>query len=458
MASPQPVQQAAVQPCRLEGSDPTRLSSDRFCFGSPPSSNSISNCTATASVTASAGYAELSGRLRSALIHPVGLPLLCFLNRTINTSAATGEDLDSRKGRGKAAGGAGTGTEPAEKPLVDKEPLLQHAPDAPASASTRARTVTTTRDHIERLYSTKVASLVFESTSNEYSDVFSKTYEEWRQSSETYVKQLAQYEAAHDEWKEKVATYRALPRRETAKTNAPREPARPSSESNEALLTSALLTNISDVLESVGTTGPTIVVDDQFSVGYDSDKPSNYSATDVTLWRQEEEDEHSLLLLAEVGIACDWWKKASQNAQHMDAIQCEHGSRAGTKRRHGGGGARRHTFSKPTLFAVVTFWPTKEKAFRSASLGVFLCVPAADGKDFRVALLSRSAPQGLDEMSRDFGRVIRAAALVPALLGAISEIGARHFRSLGPNCCRVRNSVRTWGVSRRSVSQSFRVH
>jgi hypothetical protein len=450
MESPQPAGATALST--------GKLGSDQYSDSFPPSSNT----------TASAGYAELNGRLRSALIHPVGLPLLCFLNRT--TSAAVGDDLDSREGRCDAAG---TGTEPGPAPapapvedpinsVVDKELLLQHPPNTPASAfassaSTRTRTVTKTRDHIERLYSTKVASLVFESTSNGYSDVFSKTYEEWRQNSETYLTQLAQYRVAHDEWKTRIATYRALPRREKATTNAPREPARPS-ESNEALFTSTLLKIISDKLESAGTTDPEVVADDQFSVVYDSDKPSNYSATDITLWRQEK-DENSLLLLAEFGIACDWWKKASQNAQYMDAIQCEHGSRAGTKRRHGGGGgARRHTFSKPTLFAVVTFWPTKEKAFRSASLGVFLCVPAADGKDFRVALLSRSAPQGLDEMSRDFGRVIRAAALVPALLGAISEIGASHFSSLGPNCCRVRNSVRTWGVSRRSVSQSFRVH
>jgi hypothetical protein len=94
------------------------------------------------------------------------------------------------------------------------------------------------------------------------------------------------------------------------------------------------------------------------------------------------------------------------------------------------------------LFAVVTFWPTSDKNFRSAALGVFLCVPATGGKGFRMALLWRSVPRRLDDMSRDFGRMIRAAALIPELLAAISEIGASHFRSLGPNCCRVGNSVR----------------
>lgn len=377
-------------------------SSDSF----PPSSNT----------TASVGFAALNGRLRSVLIHPVGLPLLCFLNRT---DAATGEDLECREERDSAGG-----TDPVDDSVIKPQP----------ASSTSTRTATT-RYHLERLYSKEVASLVFDSTSSEYSDVFSKTYEEWKQNAETYLTQLALYKVAHDEWKTKIEAYRSMSRKERAKSNAPREPARPS-DSKEAFFTDTLAEKMSEKLKRIE---PTIVADDQFSVVYDREKPTSFSFTDFTLWRQEG-SEDSLLLIGEFGIACDWWKKASQNAQHVDAIRSDLGSRAGKKRRIDG--AKRHTFSKPILFAVVTFWPTSEKTFRSASLGVFLCVPATGGNDFRVALLWRSAPYALDTMSRDFGRMIRAATLLPALLGAISDIGASHFTSLGPNCCRVGNSVR----------------
>lgn len=386
--------------------------------GKPGSDHYSDSFAPSSNTTASGGFVALNGRLRSALIHPVGLPLLCFLNRGV-----TGEDLGSGEERDNAGG---------------TEPVVGGAVIEPQPASSTSTRTATTRDHLERLYSKEVAALVFDSTLSEYSDVFSKTYEAWRQNSETYFTQLAQYKVDHEAWKAEDEAYRNMSKKERATTNAPSEPARPSA-SNEALFTYTLAENMCEKLKSID---PTIVMpDDQYSVPYDRDKPTSYSSTDFTLWRQEEnENENSLLLIGEFGIACDWWKKASQNAQYVEAIRCDLGSRAGKMRRIDG--AKRHAFSKPMLFAVVTIWPTKEKSFRSAALGVFLCVPATGGNDFRVALLWRSAPYALDAMSRDFGRMIRAATLLPQLLGAISDIGASHFTSLGPNCCRVRNSVR----------------
>jgi hypothetical protein len=393
------------------------------------------SCPPSSNTTAGLGFSQLNSRLRSVLIHPVGLPLVCYLN-CVDTG-----DPDNR--RNKCSETATT---------IEDDPEL----DAQS-------TICSTRDYIEQLYSKDVATLAFDFSSSDFNDVFLNSYEIWKENSDTYLSRLATYRIEKSKWKEwkiREETRQALwvqsmgeERREASwvqrmdgETHLPIEPVKPV-DSNEHVFTDMLCGGISSNLPSIA---PNSTCGHQYSVVYDPHKPSNLGSIDFLLCHEDNND-HSIALITEFGISCDWWRKASQNLQYVEAIRGEHGSRPSKKIRHspvGNSGlpdVKNARFCKPMLFAVVTFDPTKEKDFASAALGVFLCVPVATSKrprDFRLALLWRTAPKTLQEMSNDFGRVLRAAILLPKLLRAISDLGANRFRQLGPHCCRVGKTVR----------------
>jgi hypothetical protein len=119
-----------------------------------------------------------------------------------------------------------------------------------------------------------------------------------------------------------------------------------------------------------------------------------------------------------------WWRKANQNI--MYAV-----------------GFRKHqptVFSKGMLFAVLTIDKNKDLKFKSAKLGVFLCIPAeATDLDFRMSLLWHKECNSLEELSKAFGRLVVAVRAMPKL----NQIppATIDYEYLGPNCCRVGNKV-----------------
>lgn len=381
------------------------------------------SCPPSSNTTAGLGFSQLNSRLRSVLIHPVGLPLVCYLNTVDNG------DL----------GNWGKKSDEAATTVED---------DAEQDAQS---TNSTTRDYIEQLYSKDVATLAFDFSSEDFNGVFLNCYEIWKKNSETYLSRLATYRIEKSQWKIREESGQALWVKRDGETHPPIKPVKPVV-SNEHMFTDMLCGGISANLASIASDS---TCGHQYSVVYDPDKPNNLGSIDFLLCHKGNNDD-SIALITEIGISCDWWRKASQNVQYVEAIHGEYGSRPSKKLRHSPVGdsglpeVKKARFSKPMLFAVVTFDPTKEKNFASAALGVFLCVPVASSKrprDFRLALLWRTAPKTLRELSNDFGRVLRAAILLPKLLRAISEVGASHFRQLGPHCCRVGNTVRvTLGI------------
>jgi hypothetical protein len=383
----------------------TDLSFSHYSDSCPPSSNT----------TAGLGFSQLNSRLRSVLIHPVGLPLVCYLNSVDNGDPAT---------RGMKCYETAT--------AIEDDPKRN-------AQSTNCRT----RDYIQQLYSNEVATLAFDFSSSDFNDAFLNSYETWKTNSETYLSRLATYRVEKLQWEHRMALW---VQNTDGETHRPIEPVKPV-DSNEHVFTDMLCGVIS---ASLGSVAPNSTCGHQYSVVYDPEKPTNVGSIDLLLCHKDNNDD-SIALITEFGISCDWWGKASQNLQYVEAIRGEHGSRPSKKVRHspvaniGLPIVKEARFSKPMLFAVVTFSPTKEKDFASAALGVFLCVPVASTKrprDFRLALLWRTTPKTLQEMSNDFGRVLRAAILLPRLLRAISEVGANHFRLLGPHCCLVGKTVR----------------
>jgi hypothetical protein len=165
---------------------------------------------------------------------------------------------------------------------------------------------------------------------------------------------------------------------------------------------------------------------------------------DLVLRRKATETEKKpLLLLLEVGVNCDWWKKADQNVGYI--------------RRFLSAGVDASTvFEKAVLFAVLTINIDNQKrsvpkfkdpVFRSACFGVFVCTravapSASDGKDsFRMSLLWRQESDSLVVTSKAIGKTLRAACLLPDLLDEVDRQGYE-FEYLGPSCCRRGNRVR----------------
>jgi hypothetical protein len=107
-------------------------------------------------------------------------------------------------------------------------------------------------------------------------------------------------------------------------------------------------------------------------------------------------------------------------------------------------------FSGPALFAVLTIRTVSglvDASFRSAHLGVFLCVPATGSSstctDFRMALIWRDVFHTLPDASKGMGMTLRAASALAGIVADPESVDYASFRYLGPNCCRMNDKVRT---------------
>ena len=129
------------------------------------------------------------------------------------------------------------------------------------------------------------------------------------------------------------------------------------------------------------------------------------------------------VLLIEVGLQNeDWWKKVDQGITYLQAL------------------TKVARFTEPMLFTVVTLAKTNRESM-SARLGVFLCTqrkPESPSDDFRVALLWRTETKDLQELSKAFGRMLRATCLLPKW----KDTACENYQYLGPNCCRIGDKVR----------------
>jgi hypothetical protein len=74
-------------------------------------------------------------------------------------------------------------------------------------------------------------------------------------------------------------------------------------------------------------------------------------------------------------------------------------------------------------------------------LAVFLCTPR-DSIDYRIALLWRQDTESLKDASVHFGKILFAATLCAKSREALAQIENCKYRYLGPNCCQIGDSVR----------------
>jgi hypothetical protein len=175
-------------------------------------------------------------------------------------------------------------------------------------------------------------------------------------------------------------------------------------------------------------------------VTYSADCSKKPRSTDLLIRSKAggEDGKQKIVLLMEVGINTDWWRKVHQNVKYVNHFLEEAGAKEDT------------VFRSPFLFAVLTI-STKNKyddpAFVAAQLGVFLCTRAkrpsvSKGEEsFRMSLLWRQESDNLLETSKAIGKTLRAACLLPDLLDEVDRQGYE-FEYLGPSYCRRGNRVR----------------
>jgi hypothetical protein len=386
-------------------------SNTNSCSPSSPSSSHYSSSSSNnSSNTPSGGYNELNFRVRSVLQQPVGLPLVCFLNDSEDDGFD--DDVDDDDDAGTRKTGARAKRSTSETTKVGSHP--------PASVA-----ATTTRTHLARLYSQEVADLVFNKDSRVFDAAFSDAYQRWN--SGLHVDPTVHQ---HGTGQAETSTTGAAEGTATAKEKG----ANPTESQLAKLLSESLI-------EAVPRDSK-VKVKHQFPVQYHHVKPPGN--IDLVLYQEH----RSLLLAAQFGIGCPmggWWKKAHQNARHVKGL-VEYGESLKE--------ATHCAFADPMLFAVVELELDESNVFASALLGVFLCWPATASQgspDYRVALLWRTAPTSVDELSAAFGRTVRAATLLPKLLHLITVSGIDRFETLGPNCCRIKDKVRGFQNVRTTV-------
>jgi hypothetical protein len=139
------------------------------------------------------------------------------------------------------------------------------------------------------------------------------------------------------------------------------------------------------------------------------------------------------VLLIMVGLQNeDWWKKVDQGITYIQALTkvVDDDDEKEEKAR----------FTEPMLFTVVTI-EKKNQEMSSARLGVFLCTqrnPKSPSDDFRVAFLWRTETKDLQDLSKAFGRMLRATCILPKW----KDTACENYEYLGPNCCRIGDRVR----------------
>jgi hypothetical protein len=128
------------------------------------------------------------------------------------------------------------------------------------------------------------------------------------------------------------------------------------------------------------------------------------------------------LLVVEVGLDNKLWRaKVDQSLKYMKYTQYFRTSDA-------------------TLLSVVTLEEVENQT--AARLGVFLVTPKVvqyqhnTADEFRVSLLWHDETERIGDLSRGFGRILRATCQLPRYIVAGRAMLDRHAnRYLGPNCC-----------------------
>jgi hypothetical protein len=131
------------------------------------------------------------------------------------------------------------------------------------------------------------------------------------------------------------------------------------------------------------------------------------------------------LLVVEVGLDnMLWWSKVDQGLRYV-----EYQETFGT--------------SEATLLAVVTLEEVENQT--AARLGVFLVTPKVvqyrhnTAAEFRVTLLWHDETERIGDLSRGFGRILRATCQLPRyIVAARAMLDRRAYRYLGPNCCLIK--------------------
>lgn len=160
--------------------------------------------------------------------------------------------------------------------------------------------------------------------------------------------------------------------------------------------------------------------------------------TDILIKRNDDSDSTAIVLLLEVALGKkpEWWLKADQNVSYLQNFLKDMNKESTVK------------FTGPVMFAVLTVKTTNgldDVSFRSAHLGVFLCVPATASRtcrDFRMALIWREMFESLDNASKGMGKTLRAASALAGIVANQGSMGFHDFKYLGPNCCRIKDQVR----------------
>jgi hypothetical protein len=194
----------------------------------------------------------------------------------------------------------------------------------------------------------------------------------------------------------------------------------------EPSLTGAIFNGIDSALKSQS--GCTWTVKKEARVG----KGATTGRVDILLQRHDAEAKAEVVpaLAVEVGRHNDeWWSKLDQGMEYVRLLG---------------------SFREPFLLVVLTFSEPQHRGktflLDTARIGVFLVTPRSDpssssssssGDNFRLSMLWRGQTSDVDSLSRDFGRALRAALLLPCWSAASMD-----YDYLGPNCCRVGSNVR----------------
>lgn len=148
--------------------------------------------------------------------------------------------------------------------------------------------------------------------------------------------------------------------------------------------------------------------------------PDRTGTVDVLVQDREE----SPVLLVEVGLRNeDWWKKLDQGLMCVPALK---------------------EFHKPFLFVVLTMDVKRDDDpdnIQGGRMGAYLITPRSQGDNanprrhlakFRMTLLWRDETRDLNQFSKHFGRILRAACLLPTW-----NVAPSTYKYLGPSCCRI---------------------
>jgi hypothetical protein len=190
---------------------------------------------------------------------------------------------------------------------------------------------------------------------------------------------------------------------------------------NEAALASKIAAELAEALPK-----------EKFSVQKDQNDPDPLTngcvRCDVTVGSLQ--GAKQTVLMVELGLNNeDWWRKFDRGLRYMRNLE---------------------SLAGPALLAVVTLAgpgqggtpKTGPKTGDFARLGAFLVTKrpgrTPSGAEFRISLLWHERAKGLRAASGGFGRIVRAACLLPEWIEeskAMKEAGSYGY--LGPNCCKI---------------------